>query len=685
VSPVSITTSAGDVFTITASASGGTNVRYQWYRAMNSGGPYAVITAVSTNSVLNWSESVDGTYYYRVAAWSDCENPRTDPNSNIAVVTVSPECRAVTSVTISPASFTASASASFTITATAVGGTNVRYQWYRATNIGGPYSAISAVTTSNVLTWSEPSEGTYYYRAAAWSDCENPKTEPDSNVSTGTIGPPCNNVTAVSADPSSASVIVGGTFTLTANVTGGTNVQYQWYESSSSGGPYSPISGQTGRTMTLTASVEGTFYYRVEAWSSCQQRPNAPNSNEVTVVVTRIPGPDGDGGFTGRICYDIAYSNDNLFGCGPVSARYPHRTVFSDRTVQDPALGNVRPPYSGVQVYTFKPAGPVSNIRFAYNDPSGKAIESVSGGCSGTYLTGICKVTVYFKASLDIDLRGVTRANALRPEIYAIYNDAPGGGGVDRKVVVRPQLQDCACCGANTMDGGWLNFMCHNLGADESLDPFTWKNDGYNVDADIKGSLFQWGRRADGHQKRNSATSGTQSTTPVPNHPYFITSPDWIKPINHKLWGDGSLGTNTNPPKAANDPCPGGWKVPSQAQWASLYRGGAIGGTPGEAQANRWTWVGTPFAGANGAVWGGYMVGDALYLPAAGYRIYHTGAINYTGRIGYYWTSTPRSEGTEHCYFLHIQDIRVNPAPAYDFNNPQRRGAGHSVRCVEDL
>ena len=51
-----------------------------------------------------------------------------------------------------------------------------------------------------------------------------------------------------------------------------------------------------------------------------------------------------------------------------------------------------------------------------------------------------------------------------------------------------------------------------------------------------------------------------------------------------------------------------------------------------KSKARSWTWISTPF-NASGEACGGVMMGDALYLPSAGYGICHTVAIDCTGRI----------------------------------------------------
>jgi len=105
----------------------------------------------------------------------------------------------------------------------------------------------------------------------------------------------------------------------------------------------------------------------------------------------------------------------------------------------------------------------------------------------------------------------------------------------------------------------WLD---RNLGADPM--PFDPAADaGTKTDTRLYGDLFQWGRGDDGHQMRDplSGTTSTLSNTDDPGHDEFImpgSSPyDWRSDNNNDRW-------NANPQE--NNPCPPGWRVPTEAQ-----------------------------------------------------------------------------------------------------------------------
>lgn len=173
------------------------------------------------------------------------------------------------------------------------------------------------------------------------------------------------------------------------------------------------------------------------------------------------------------------------------------------------------------------------------------------------------------------------------------------------------------------------------------------------TDAEAFGDLYQWGRRADGHQCRNSSTQTARSSVDQPTHGNFITvtstEGDWRNPQNDNLW-QGVAGIN--------NPCPQGFRIP----------------TENEVRDERQTWTGSNSSGAFNSV---------LKLPMAGWRS-EAGVVSLVADsparpYGFIWTSTDSG----------VNDPTDSEALAYystnAFENPYRRARGYSVRCIKKL
>ncbi|MEI7597413.1 MAG: hypothetical protein WCK02_16815 [Bacteroidota bacterium] len=177
-------------------------------------------------------------------------------------------------------------------------------------------------------------------------------------------------------------------------------------------------------------------------------------------------------------------------------------------------------------------------------------------------------------------------------------------------------------------------WMDRNLGASQAATSAT--------DAASYGDLYQWGRGTDGHQLRNSSTTGTLSSTDAPGNALFISiggggSHDWRSPQNNSLW----QGVN-----GINNPCPTGFRIPTEAEFL-----------------------------AESSSWGGNSTGafSTIKLSLGGFR-YCSGSLSSVGAGGYYWTSTINGD--------YSQMFRTNTS--YAGTELDYRGGGNSVRCIKN-
>ncbi len=200
----------------------------------------------------------------------------------------------------------------------------------------------------------------------------------------------------------------------------------------------------------------------------------------------------------------------------------------------------------------------------------------------------------------------------------------------------------------------WLN---NNLGADyanlnKASFNITKQATAYN-DYKAYGSLLQWGRKADGHElitwtgslsangaPVNTPTNGTNNNAPT--HAQFITEPsspyDWRVSQDDALWATEA---------SANNPCPSGFRVPTNDELTNLFSAAGI----------------TNYTTA---------ASSKLKLSVPGGRGYD-GALHNAGDSGGYWSSSV--SGT---------DARYRFFSSGTYTSTYGRAVGFAVRCVKD-
>jgi hypothetical protein len=180
-------------------------------------------------------------------------------------------------------------------------------------------------------------------------------------------------------------------------------------------------------------------------------------------------------------------------------------------------------------------------------------------------------------------------------------------------------------------------WMDRNLGASRAAISST--------DASAYGDLYQWGRRSDGHQCRNSTTTSTLSSSDQPVHGNFILAPisplDWRNPQNTNLW----QGVN-----GVNNPCPSGYRLPTETEF----------------NAERVSWSSNNSAGA---------FASPLKLPLSGARYGNSGTFVSVGTFGHYCSSTVSGAGSRSLDF-YISDAGIGAVLS--------RADGHALRCIKD-
>ncbi|MCK0202675.1 hypothetical protein MWN41_06535, partial [Ornithobacterium rhinotracheale] len=177
----------------------------------------------------------------------------------------------------------------------------------------------------------------------------------------------------------------------------------------------------------------------------------------------------------------------------------------------------------------------------------------------------------------------------------------------------------------------WLN---NNLGADYANvnSPHFNPTQQATSKTDYKayGSLFQWGREANGHE----LVDWTSSTSGRVVH----SNLSWSRDMSSSL-------------TTYHDPCPNGYHTPSKSEWDQLLS------VVGSGNSNMWK-------------------ERKLNLPAAGYRNSTNGSqFNSSGSNGYFWSSA--QNGSNNAW-----ELFFSSSGSYMSNID--RSYGQSVRCLKD-
>jgi uncharacterized protein (TIGR02145 family) len=200
-----------------------------------------------------------------------------------------------------------------------------------------------------------------------------------------------------------------------------------------------------------------------------------------------------------------------------------------------------------------------------------------------------------------------------------------------------------AACGAYVAPGTWKDFMCHNLGAENTAaHPFTpsWE---------LIGGYWQWGRAEMG--------------APGPWGPdIFRTNQEPVSGWNVTSASNGAWSDAT---KTASDPCPAGFRLPTKAQWEGVLANNTqsiIGGW--------YSWYSSAVNYSSGRFLGPYLM-----LPPAGLRSSNYGELFYRGDEGNYWSST--EDGSFHAWNLYFDLFGVSV-------KLNIRRTGFSLRCIAE-
>jgi uncharacterized protein (TIGR02145 family) len=280
-------------------------------------------------------------------------------------------------------------------------------------------------------------------------------------------------------------------------------------------------------------------------------------------------------------------------------------------------------------------------------------------------------------------------------ESLDLYKEAPGWNTykddivgyieVDGEIVIpSPEPPETP----EAQPGDYVDEYGINHGQGVEIDGVVWApvNCGYHATDYKYGKLYQWGRKygqgydgplydegwsylgeyADATtpellETSVSLVSGQSEKNAGKFYYNSNDSSDWLDTQDDALW---NAGTEDSPVKTECDPCPFGWRVPTDSELYELTWNHSSFTTDENGLGGFW------FSGTNS-----YTIDTPqVFFPAAGYRNGGDGYVRDRGCVGHYWSSTP---GGYNSFFYEFWGSHVN------IGGVDRRASGRSVRCVK--
>jgi len=278
--PTSVSLHPTQTATFSVVAQGLSPFTFQWYQIPSGSSTGTAISgataAVYTTPAVDLS--YNGAKYYAAVTDSCAGTPLSSANATVTVTAANVPPTIVTQ----PAGLDVQVNAGGAFTVVATGSGTLSYQWYRIPSgqvsgipVGGNSATYNVPTTSTAL----GNDQDQYYVVVSNAYGQTTSTKAKLAVGAGIL---------ITQQPQTAYVTEGDAATFTVTATSVLPLTYQWYSAPAGSSTFSPISGATDATLTLSSTAladNGNVYEAVVS--------NGTSANVTTSTAALFVGPLG--------------------------------------------------------------------------------------------------------------------------------------------------------------------------------------------------------------------------------------------------------------------------------------------------------------------------------------------------------------------------------------------------------
>ena len=277
--------------TVTGQAIGGVSLLYQFWVGDPTATYWTLLQDYDTPSAISWTPTAVGTFPLVVRV-KEASSPNLFDQENYCFYPVNAGT-GITSVALSPSPPSPQpVNTPVTLTASATGTGTIQYL-FQTTNSAGATTVLQDYATTPTCTWTPSVADTYTVQVLA--RVQGQAQQPGDQASVSYTVTPVSQHFTVSLTATPTAVNILQPVTLTAQQTGGSNVQYQFWLGTVNGSTVTWTAlepdYQAAASVTWTPYAAGTYNCKVDARAGGQ----VVESNTITVTANALNGTSGIG------------------------------------------------------------------------------------------------------------------------------------------------------------------------------------------------------------------------------------------------------------------------------------------------------------------------------------------------------------------------------------------------------